>query len=172
MLPNVPPEIRMAVMSNNDPVQLSYFLASVLDLGVENEQKMLEADTADDLLTLTHRALDARSRNHADSLENRDRSAGRNGQIAARLHFAPANESRFKKNSAKTKNGEKAEAAQLRERLETADLPEEVRKEAERELKRMEAACRKPRRIITLSALISNTFWNCRGKNRARKNSI
>jgi ATP-dependent Lon protease len=35
--------------------------------------------------------------------------------------------------------GEKAEAAQLRERLETADLPEEVRKEAGRELKRMEA---------------------------------
>ena len=30
--------------------------------------------------------------------------------------------------------GEKAEAEQLRERLETADLPEEVRKEAEREL--------------------------------------
>ncbi|HBR56401.1 MAG TPA: endopeptidase La, partial [Blastocatellia bacterium] len=35
-------------------------------------------------------------------------------------------------------SGEKAEAAQLRERLETADLPDEVRKEAERELKRME----------------------------------
>src|SRR6476469_7656263 len=34
--------------------------------------------------------------------------------------------------------GEKAEAAQLRERLEQADLPDEVRKEAERELKRME----------------------------------
>ena len=45
---------------------------------------------------------------------------------------------RFKRNSAKTKRGEKAEAAQLRERLETADLPEEVRKEAERELRRME----------------------------------
>ena len=26
------------------PVQLAYFLASVLDLGVEIEQKMLEAD--------------------------------------------------------------------------------------------------------------------------------
>ena len=36
-------------------------------------------------------------------------------------------------------SGEKAEAEQLRERLETADLPDDVRKEANRELKRMEA---------------------------------
>src|SRR5688572_6767649 len=34
LLPNVPPEIRMAVMTQTDPVQISYFLASVLDLGV------------------------------------------------------------------------------------------------------------------------------------------
>jgi len=35
-------------------------------------------------------------------------------------------------------SGEKAEAEQLRERLEKADLPDDVRKEATRELKRME----------------------------------
>ena len=40
LLPNVPPEIRMAVMTQTDPVQISYFLASVLDLGVETEQKI------------------------------------------------------------------------------------------------------------------------------------
>ncbi|MCV4626303.1 endopeptidase La, partial [Escherichia coli] len=34
---------------------------------------------------------------------------------------------------------ERAEVMQLRERLEKADLPDYVRKEAERELKRMEA---------------------------------
>src|SRR5207237_6137613 len=35
-------------------------------------------------------------------------------------------------------SGEQAEAAQLRERLEQADLPDDVRKEATRELRRME----------------------------------
>ena len=45
MLPQVPPEVRMAVTSQTNPVQLAYFLASVLDLGVETEQKMLEAAT-------------------------------------------------------------------------------------------------------------------------------
>jgi ATP-dependent Lon protease len=57
MLPNIPPEIRMAVMSQQEPVQLAYFLASVLDLGVDTEQKMLESETVDELLTLTHAAL-------------------------------------------------------------------------------------------------------------------
>ena len=47
----------MAVMNQQDPVQLSYFLASVLDLGNETEQKMLESSTVDGLLTLTHAAL-------------------------------------------------------------------------------------------------------------------
>ncbi|MDM7923687.1 MAG: LON peptidase substrate-binding domain-containing protein, partial [Pyrinomonadaceae bacterium] len=57
LLPQVPPEVRMAVMTQQDPVQLSYFLASVLDLGTETEQKMLESDTVDSLLTLTHASL-------------------------------------------------------------------------------------------------------------------
>ena len=57
LLPQVPPEIRMAVMTQQDPVQLAYFLASVLDLGTETEQKMLESSTVDGLLTLTHAAL-------------------------------------------------------------------------------------------------------------------
>ena len=56
LLPQVPPEIRMAVMTQQDPVQLAYFLASVLDLGTETEQKMLESSTVDGLLTLTHAA--------------------------------------------------------------------------------------------------------------------
>src|SRR2546426_536028 len=57
LLPQIPPEIRVAVSSQDDPVQLAYFLASVLDLGVETEQKMLESSTVDGLLTLTHAAL-------------------------------------------------------------------------------------------------------------------
>ena len=34
MLPEIPPEVRNAVLSANDPVQLSYFLGSILNLGV------------------------------------------------------------------------------------------------------------------------------------------
>src|SRR5215204_4981865 len=137
MLPNVPPEVRMAVMSQNNPVQLSYFLASVLDLGVDTEQKMLEANTADELLMLTHGALakeleimQIRSKIASEAQNEMDKSQ--------RDYILRQQMKAIQKELGDDEGGEKAEAEQLRERLETADLPDEIRKEAERELRRME----------------------------------
>jgi ATP-dependent Lon protease len=139
LLPNIPPEIRMAVMTQTDPVQLAYFLASVLDLGVETEQRMLESNTVDELLTLTHAALareleimQIRSKIATEAQTEMDKSQ--------RDYILRQQMKAIQKELGDDEGGgEKAEAAQLRERLETADLPEEVRKEAGRELKRMEA---------------------------------
>src|SRR5688572_12933076 len=138
LLPQVPPEIRMAVMTQQDPVQLAYFLASVLDLGTETEQKMLESSTVDGLLTLTHAALareleimQIRSKIATEAQSEMDKSQ-RDYVLRQQLK-------QIQKELGEDETGEKAEAEQLRERLETADLPAEVRKEAERELKRMEA---------------------------------
>ena len=138
LLPNVPPEVRMAVMTQTDPVQISYFLASVLDLGVETEQKMLESSTVDGLLSLTHAALareleimQIRSKIATEAQTEMDKSQ--------RDYVLRQQMKAIQKELGEEDSGEKAEAAQLRERLDTADLPDEVRKEAERELKRMEA---------------------------------
>src|SRR6185295_16543111 len=57
LLPNVPPEVRVAVLGQVDATRLSYFLASILNLGVEEEQKMLEANTVDELVRLAHASL-------------------------------------------------------------------------------------------------------------------
>ncbi len=137
MLPNIPPEVRMAVMSQNNAVQLSYFLASVLDLGVETEQKMLESETTDRLLMLTHAALakeleimQLRSKIASEAQNEMDKSQ--------RDYILRQQMKAIQKELGDDEGGEKAEAEQLRERLETADLPDEIRKEAERELKRME----------------------------------
>lgn len=138
LLPNVPPEIRMAVMTQTDPVQIAYFLASVLDLGVETEQKMLESSTVDGLLTLTHAALSReleimqiRSKIATEAQTEMDKSQ--------RDYVLRQQMKAIQKELGEDESGERAEASQLRERLETADLPEDVRKEADRELKRMEA---------------------------------
>ena len=139
LLPNVPPEIRMAVTTQSDPVQLSYFLASVLDLGGETEQKMLESTTVDELLTLTHAALareleimQIRSKIANEAQTEMDKS--QRDYILRQQMKAIQKELGDDEGG----SGEKAEAAQLRERLDTADLPDDVRKEATRELKRME----------------------------------
>lgn len=137
MLPNVPQEVRMAVLSNNDPVQLSYFLASVLMLGVEQEQKMLEAETVDDLLSLTHQSLVR----EVEIMQIRSKIASEaQGEMdkAQRDYILRQQLKQIQKELGEDETGEKAEAGQLRERLDQADLPEEVRKEATRELKRME----------------------------------
>jgi ATP-dependent Lon protease len=139
LLPQVPPEIRMAVMTQQEPVQLAYFMASVLDLGTETEQKMLESDTVDGLLTLTHAALareleimQIRSKIASEAQTEMDKSQ-RDYILRQQMRAIQ------KELGEDGEGGEKAEAQQLRERLETADLPDDVRKEATRELKRMEA---------------------------------
>ncbi|MBK6588640.1 MAG: endopeptidase La [Acidobacteria bacterium] len=137
LLPQVPPEVRMAIMTQEDPVQLAYFLASVLDLGTETEQKMLESSTVDGLLTLTHAALareveimQIRSKIATEAQHEMDKSQ--------RDYVLRQQMKAIQKELGDEDSGEAAEASQVRERLEKADLPDEVRKEATRELKRME----------------------------------
>jgi ATP-dependent Lon protease len=137
LLPQVPPEVRVAVTSQENPVQLAYFLASVLDLGFETEQKMLEATTVDDLLSLTHGALareleimQIRSKIATEAQQEMDKSQ--------RDYVLRQQMKAIQKELGDDESGERAEAEQLRERLEVADLPDDVRKEATRELKRME----------------------------------
>lgn len=137
LLPQVPPEIRVAVTSQDNPVQLSYFLASVLDLGTETEQKMLESSTVDGLLTLTHAAL-ARELEIMQIRSKIANEAQHEMDKSQRDYVLRQQMRAIQKELGEDETGEKAEASQLRERLEKADLPDDVRKEAERELKRME----------------------------------
>lgn len=137
MLPQVPAEIRTAVLATQDPVQLAYFLASVLDLGSEQEQQMLEANTVDELLRLAY----ARLVREVEIIGLRSKIATEaQGEMekAQRDYFLRQQMKAIQKELGEDEGGEQAEAGQLRERLDTADLPDEVRKEAERELKRME----------------------------------
>ncbi|HEX8652209.1 MAG TPA: endopeptidase La [Pyrinomonadaceae bacterium] len=137
LLPQVPPEVRMAVMGANDPVQLAYFLGSVLDLGVEQEQKMLEAETTDELLRLAYTLLSR----EVEIMQLRSKiatEAQTEMNKAQRDYLLRQQIKAIQKELGEDEGGERAEADLLRERLETADLPEDVRKEAERELRRME----------------------------------
>jgi len=137
LLPGVPPEVRVAMLGSVEPVRLAYFLGSILNLGVEQEQKMLEAETADELLRLAHTYLareleiiQLRSKIATEAQSEMDKSQ--------RDYILRQQMKAIQKELGEDEGGERAEAEMLRERLATADLPDEVRTEAERELKRLE----------------------------------
>jgi ATP-dependent Lon protease len=137
LLPGVPPEVRVAMLGSVEPVRLAYFLGSILNLGVEQEQKMLEADTADELLRLAHTYLareleiiQLRSKIATEAQSEMDKSQ--------RDYILRQQMKAIQKELGEDEGGERAEAEMLRERLAAADLPDEVRTEAERELKRLE----------------------------------
>ncbi len=137
LLPGVPPEVRVAMLGSVEPVRLAYFLGSILNLGVEQEQKMLEADTADELLLLAHTYLareleiiQLRSKIATEAQSEMDKSQ--------RDYILRQQMKAIQKELGEDEGGERAEADMLRERLDKAELPDEVRTEAERELKRLE----------------------------------
>jgi ATP-dependent Lon protease len=136
-LPQVPPEVRLIVLGADDPIRLAYFLGSILSLGVEKEQQMLEANTVDDLMHLAHdflarevEIIRLRSKIASEAQTEMDK--------AQRDYVLRQQMKAIQKELGEDEGGEQADAGQLRERLAKADLPDEVRKEAERELSRME----------------------------------
>ncbi|HEV8204306.1 MAG TPA: endopeptidase La, partial [Pyrinomonadaceae bacterium] len=137
LLPNVPAEVRIAVLGQVDAVRLSYFLASILSLGVEEEQKMLEANTADELVRLAN----ANLAREVEILQLRSKIASE-AQVemdkAQRDYVLRQQMRAIQKELGEDETGEAAETEMLRERLEKAELPEEVRAEADRELKRLQ----------------------------------
>ncbi len=137
LLPNVPQEVATAITaSTEDPVRLAFTLAALLNLDVEKEQALLEAPTRRELLRLIHRYLTR----EIEILELRRKVAGE-----AQAEMDRAQREYFLRQQLKAiqrelgeEEPEMAEVNLLRERLEATDLPEEVRAEAERELRRME----------------------------------
>ncbi len=137
MLPNIPPEVRIAVLGSVEAVRLCYFLASVLTLGVEEEQKMLEANTADELVRLSHTSL-ARELEILQ-LRSKIASEAQTEMDKAQRDYVLRQQMRaIQKELGEDETGEAAETELLRERLEKAELPQEVREEAERELRRLQ----------------------------------
>ena len=136
-LPQVPPEVRLVVLGADDPVKLAYFLGSILSLGVEKEQQMLEANTADELMHLAHDFL----AHEVEIIRLRSKIANEaqtEMDKAQKDYVLRQQMKAIQKELGEGEGGEAAEAEQLRERLAKADLPDDVRKEAERELGRME----------------------------------
>jgi ATP-dependent Lon protease len=131
-----PANILQMLAGAGDPLRLAYLLASMLGLDVEKEQALLEANTRLEALRLINGYL----AHEVQVLEVRRRIAdqAQTEMSKEQRQYILRQQLRAIQDELGEKGGEKAEVESLREKLDGADLPDEVRKEAERELGRLE----------------------------------
>ena len=134
--PQAPPEISRLLTNAEDPMRLVFMLASMFSLDIDKEQALLESETRLDALRLMHTYLS----HEIQVLELRSKIAteARTEMSKEQRDYLLRQQMRAIQQELGEKNPEQAETDLLRERLEKADLPEEVRKEVQRELTRLE----------------------------------
>ncbi len=134
--PGSPQELRGLIASNEDPLRLSFVLASMFSLDSDKCQSLLEAPSRAEALRMLHRYL--MHEVQVLELRNKITTEARNEMTKEQRDYMLRQQMRAIQQELGEKGGEQAEAEQLRERLEKADLPEDILKEAKRELDRLE----------------------------------
>ncbi len=134
--PQAPAELGQFLASTEDPLRLAYLLAGMLSLELAKEQSLLEAQTRSEALRLMHTYL----AHEVQVLELRSKIASETQSEMTRQQreYVLRQQMRAIQQELGEKDPHQAEVDMLRERLAKLALPEEVRKEAERELGRLE----------------------------------
>ncbi len=134
--PQTAPELTRMLAGSEDPLRLAYLLASVFSLDAAREQKLLEAETRVDALRLIHAYLS----HELQVLELRQKiaSTARDEMSKEQREYLLRQQLRAIQQELGDKDSDKAEVEMLRERFEKANLPEEAKKEFEREMARLE----------------------------------
>ncbi|HSR54524.1 MAG TPA: endopeptidase La [Acidobacteriota bacterium] len=154
-------DISALLGNSSDRPRITYLVASMAGLEVEKEQRILNADSLssalqqlNDFLSYEAQVLELREKisSQAQSEINQEQR-----QYILRRQLRQIQQELGEDES------EGAEAEMLRERLEKADLPDEAKKEAERELNRLsrlQAASPEYHTIRTYLDLILDLPWN------------
>lgn len=135
LVPTIPSELITSATNLEDPLQLVYAVATYIRLGLDDQQRILEIDSVGDklrtLMNLLNRELEVlelgrRIQSEAQSeIEQVQREYFLREQIKAiRRELGEAED-------------EEAEVDEFRRKIAEAGMPEEARKEAERELDRL-----------------------------------
>ncbi|MDX2153751.1 MAG: endopeptidase La [Bryobacteraceae bacterium] len=134
--PNAAGEISRILQSQDDPLQLAYLLAASFGMDIDKAQKVLEANTRLEALQLANQYVS----HELKVLELRAKIAGeaQSEMSKEQKEYLLRRQLKAIQQELGEADPEKADVEQLRERLEKADLPDDVRKEANRELSRME----------------------------------
>jgi ATP-dependent Lon protease len=161
LAPHLPAELSSAAGAIDDPLHLAYYIANHIRLTTEQRQEILEMDSAKEKL---ERLLG----NMAHELEVLE--LGRKIQSQAEEQMGKAQREYFLREQLKAiqrelgeLDSEHGELIELRERIEKAGLPAEAKREADREISRLEripSASPESSVIRTYLELIVSLPWN------------
>ncbi len=132
----VPFEIQQLAEDDAEPMRLVYLLASLFSLDLQKEQTLLEAQTVADAFRLLHNYLSHELQ--VLEIRNKINTRARDEMSKEQKEYMLRQQMRAIQTELGEQGAESDDVAQLRERLVKADLPDDIRKEAERELKRLE----------------------------------
>ncbi|MGA2186568.1 MAG: endopeptidase La [Bryobacteraceae bacterium] len=134
--PNSPQELGRLLTANDDALRLAWLLSSMFGVDLAKGQALLEAPTRAEALRLAHAFLTHEVQ--VLELRNKITSEARTEMSKDQREYLLRQQLKAIQQELGDKDGEQAEVEQLRQRLEKTDLPDDARKEAERELSRME----------------------------------
>ena len=131
-----PSELARLITSAGDPVQLAYLLASIISIDAADEQKLLEAETAVEALRKMHGYISHELQ--VLELRGKIQSQAQNEIGKEQREYLLRQQLRAIQHELGAENPQQSEIEVLKERLAKVDLPEEVRKEVDRELAKLE----------------------------------
>src|SRR5947199_9432536 len=135
-VPYLPEELKVAVANLDDPAELSYMIAGALRIKTEERQELLEERN---LAKRLRRLLELLTReSELISLGSRIQSQIQSEMDTAQREYFLRQQLKAIQEELGETDEQAAEANELRERVEQAELPEPVRRQAERELQRFE----------------------------------
>jgi len=133
--PQAPPELGRSLLGAEDPIQLVYTLASIFGMDADKQQALLEAPTRLAALKSMHAHLSREIQ--VMELRTKIASDAQSEMTREQREYVLRQQMRAIQEELNG-HGDKGEVGSLRDRFVQADLPDEVRKEAERELNRLE----------------------------------
>ncbi|MDY6844147.1 MAG: endopeptidase La [Thermodesulfobacteriota bacterium] len=136
MVPYIPDELQMVAMNIDEPLKLTYFIATIVKMKTEERQEILELDNVEEKL----RKVSSLLQREIELLE-----LGGKIQSQVKSEMGKSQREYFLREQLKAIQQElgeldekQSEIKEMRERIETANLPENVNKEAQKELSRFE----------------------------------
>jgi len=128
-------EVVEALRAERSPVAFAYRVASLLNLTVDNEQALLEAPTCAELLRKIFTALSHEVQ--VLQLRNKIASDAQAEMGKSQREYVLRQQLKAIQQELGEGDGDERDVGELKKRIEEAGLPEDVRKEADRELGRL-----------------------------------